>query len=126
MPNIVVNHSNNTIIIDGLLKNNRFNIIVVPQEPKDIQAFSMTLRFKPERMIRMLPCHWWLWRLEAKTRSIGVGKLNLSPLLAAFEFCQMFLAALVLLRLRSFSRTLDNPFEAIPSFLETTANRLGA
>lgn len=125
MPNIMVNHSNNTIIIDGLLKNNGFKVIVFPQEPKDIQAFSMTLRFKPERMIRMLPCH-WLWRLEAKARSIGVGKLKLSPLLAAFQFCQMLLASLVLLRVGSFSRTLDNPFEAIPGFLETTANRLGA
>lgn len=99
IPNIVVNRSNNTIIINGLLKDNRFKCIVFPQESKDIQAFTMSLRLKPNWMLRMLPCH-WLWRLEAKARSISICKFNLTKLLAAFKFCQMLLALLVAAEVR--------------------------
>ena len=73
----------------------------------------------------MLPCHWF-WRLEAKARSISLGKFNLTTLFAVIKFCQMLLASLVFLLLRSFGRTLDNPPIAATCFLEAAANRLEA
>jgi hypothetical protein len=125
MPNVVVNRRNDTIIVDGLVKDHGFKSIVFAQEPKDIPAFSVVMRGEMKRVFGMLPRH-CLGGLKTKACRICVGKFYLSSFFAAFEFCQMLFAPLVCFRLWRIQRTLDHTLKAIPSFTKAAAHGLFA
>jgi hypothetical protein len=125
MPDVAVGRCDDTIIIDRVLKDERLEVIIYAKEAKDIQAFVVVLGFEAYRSFRMLPCH-WLRCMEAEACRIGICEVNLSTSFASFEIRDMLLAPLVVLGVRCFCRTFDNPFKAVSGFAETAANTLEA